>query len=230
MRDKVINILLIALTALIVLCWKMCNKKHDLQTQVETYSAANAGLEKNVNKLGQEVTKTQLMLSDYSTIKKKLQTSDSTVKKLQQFIDKHTLSATVLNTTTHDHGSGHTTVSGGEVVIKHDSTFIYPVYKTQWNERWSNGAITATKDSISRNIFFMNEYDIKQSYQLNGHGLGKYFRQRVPMVEVVNLNPNTKTTALKSYSLQPDKRPKRRAFVIGGAIGAIITYGIIHLK
>lgn len=231
MRDKVINILLIALVVIAVLFWQMCKKKDNLQTQVQTYSAANAGMQKDINKLGQEVTKTKLIVSDYDIIKHKLESSDSTVNKLQQIIDKHTISATVLNTTTHDHGSSSTTITGhGDAVVRHDSVFIYPMYKSQWKERWSEGTITANKDSISRSVFFFNEYDIKQSYQLDGHGLGKYFRQRVPTVEVVNINPNTKTSDLKSYSLQPDKKPKRRAFVIGGAIGAAILYGITHLK
>lgn len=230
MRDKFVNILLIAITIISVLFYRTCNKKDELDARIKSYQAANDGLNQNINKLGQQVTTTQLIVSDYGDIKHKLRLSDSTVKKLQQIIDKHTLSATVLNTTTRDKGVSQTNVLHSEIVIHHDTIFVYPTYKSKWKEKWSEGEIIATKDSITRNVMFLNEYDIKQSYQRSGSGMSKYFKQRVPMIQVVNINPNTITTDLKSYSLQPDKRPKIRAFMIGGFICAAIIYGIAHLK
>lgn len=195
-KERAFGYLLLLVAILSALLLRTCNKASDAQSNADAYRAANDTLHKTIDERGREVTETRLMLVDYNSIKHELHTADSTVRKLQALVDKNTIGATVLNTTTHDAGTTHTTVSNSTIVTRHDTVFVYPTYSTTWAERWSNGSITANKDSVHRDVRMINEYDIKQSYQRNGDGLSSYFRQRVPVVQVTNLNPFTTTPAL----------------------------------
>lgn len=229
-KETILNYVLVGVAIVMsLLLFKTCNKKDEYKTITDNYEASIDSLHKKINSQGQEITSTRLILSDYDIIKNKLHTADSTVKKLQQIIDKHTLSATVLNNQTKDKGTSSTTITKTETIIKNDTIYIYPTYSSNWNERWSKGIITASKDSITREIILFNEFEIKQSYQRQGDGIGKYFRKRVPMIEVTNKNPNTQTTALKSFALQPDKKAKKRAFIAGIIIGVAGVYGVSQI-
>lgn len=228
--EKLFSFALVALAILFVLQWRTCNRMHEAELTNTAYEASNDSLHKEVNQKGQEITSTQLILADYNTLKNKLHVSDSTVKKLQQLITKKTISATVLNTNTTDNGTTSTTTIKTEIELRHDTVFVYPTYQSKWSERWSTGTITASKDSVSRSITLYNEYQINQSYERTGKGIGKYFKQRTPMVEVTNINPYTTTTALKSYALAPDKRSKKRAFVAGILLGVAGMMGINQLN
>lgn len=221
--------LLVAILGILLV--RTCNKASEAVANAKMYESANDTLTRRYNERGEEITTTKLiMATNADEFKHNLHIKDSTIKKLQELVDKHTITATVLNTTTHEHGTTGTTITKTETVLKHDTVFVYPTYSSTWSERWSNGTITASKDSISRNISMLNEYDIKQSYERNGTGLGKYFKQRVPTVEVTNKNPFTTTTALKSYTLAPDKKTKRRAFIVGIIMGAGAMIGMNYLN
>lgn len=222
--EKVKTIALIILSVMIALLInRSCNQENKIKNTDDTYKASIDSLHKEINSKGEEITKTRLMLTDYEMIKHRMFSADSTIKKLQQIIDKHTLSATVLNNSTHDHGSTTTTITNIQYVPKHDTMWVYPTYKSSWAERWSKGTIIATKDSITRDYTVFNEFAIKQAFERNGKGIKKYFMQRVPTVEVTNKNPMTQTLDLKSFQLEPDKKGKRAAFLIGIISGAIAS-------
>lgn len=209
--------------ALLIICFfwnRSCTQLEKAETQNTNYVQANDSMKHKINDLGQEITSTAVVLGDYNVLKNKLHSSDSTIKKLQALIDKHTMSATILNSKTTDKGTTHTTITGTEKVIKHDSIFIYPTYESSWTERWSIGHVKANKDSITREVTLFNEYDIKQSYKKQD-GFWGNFKARQPVVEVTNLNPMTKTTALKSFVLAPDKKHKGRTLITGIVIGFI---------
>jgi len=168
--EKIKTIALIVLSAAIVLLLnRSCNQSSKIKNTDDTYKASIDSLHKEINSKGQEITRTRLMLTDYDMIKHRMQSADSTIKKLQQIIDRHTLSATVLNNATHDHGSSTTTVTHTEYVTKHDSVFVFPTYKSSWAEKWSKGTITANKDSIIRDYTVFNEFAIKQAFERKGN-------------------------------------------------------------
>lgn len=230
MKNKLLGFFLLIIVILCALLWRSCNDAQRANATANAYFAANDTLNKKLNDKGQEVTQTRLMLTDYNSIKNELHVSDSTVRKLQAIIDNHTLTATVFNTSSHNKGGSNTIVGNGSIITKHDTLFIYPSYSTIWEGKWSKGSIIATKDSIHRDITMFNEYQIKQSYQPNGDGIKKYIRQRIPVVSITNINPFTTTTALKSYVLSPDKRSRRRAFVLGILGGIAVVMGANSLS
>lgn len=215
--------LLIVLAIVLFLYSRSCNRADENQDEAEAYAQSLDSLRKIINAQGEEITATNVILADYNTIKFKLKTADSTVKKLQKIIDKHTTSATVLNTQTSINGTSGTTINKADTVYKDSLIYIYPVYETIWGEKWSRGKIVASKDSISRNIVSYDEYNIKQSYKKQP-GLKGFLKPRILEVEVTNKNPNTETTALKSFALEPDKKTRKRAFIAGIVAGAAIYY------
>ena len=148
----------------------------------------------------------------------KMQTNDSTILALQKVVKDYKgklASATVLGSSTSDSGTSVTTTSWD--TIKTDTgSIIHPVFKTDWDERWSRGNIIASKDSISRNIQVKNEFEFTQGLERQG-----FLKKRKSLVTIKNLNPNTVTTELKTFTVQAQK--KRFSVGIGAAYGLDIT-------
>ena len=119
--------------------------------------------------------------------------------------------ATVASTSTSERGTTVTEVEHDTITID-GREYIYPVYKSEWDDEWSQGYITASKDSISRQIFVRNEFEITQGWQRD-----KWYKEKKPVVKIKNLNPNTETEELRSFVVEEKK--KRIAIGVGGAYG-----------
>jgi len=188
-----------------VLIWLLlrgCDKQKEADT---LYRAAQDTLMQSRNKLGQQNTSIAIL----STINKKqfteLKTNDSTIAKLQVVVRKYKgklASATITSNVTRDKGSTSTTITISDTVFTEKQTLLYPTYESQWDDQWSKGLIRASKDSIIRDIKIRNEYEITQGEERQG-----LFRPKKLSVTIKNLNPNTETSELRTYTVStPNKR------------------------
>lgn len=192
------------------LLFKSCEQNkglHDLQT------ALDDTITQYRNKHGQQVITISVLQGEREQDFLNLKSKDSTINKLQKVVKTYKgklQSATVASTETTDSGKTVT-------IVKHDTVYIdgvtelKPVYSTSWSERWSEGSIEAHFDSIYRSIKTKNEFTFTHVVKRN------LFKKDVLKVEMTNLNPNTVTTELRSYSV---KMPKKRFYV-----GLGCTYG-----
>ena len=201
-----------------ILLFKSCSDNRGLKEQVALYETAQDSLTQTRNDLGQQITSTSLMKAAKKKDFLKMQTNDSTILALQKVVKDYKgklASATVLGSSTSDSGTSVTTTSWD--TIKTDTgSIIHPVFKTDWDERWSRGNIIASKDSISRNIQVKNEFEFTQGLERQG-----FLKKRKSLVTIKNLNPNTVTTELKTFTVQAQK--KRFSVGIGAAYGLDIT-------
>lgn len=192
------------------LLFKSCEQNkglHDLQT------ALDDTITQYRNKHGQQVITISVLQGEREQDFLKLKSKDSTVKALQKVVKDYKgklQSATVASTETTDTGKSKTTETSDTVRVA-EKWELRPVYKTEWKERWSEGTIEAHFDTVYRNIKTKNEFAFTHGTKRN------LFKKDVLKVEMTNLNPNTVTTELRSYSVA---MPKKRF-----SIGLGCTYG-----
>lgn len=230
---KYITPLLIGIIiALCVLLQNACNKSTQLSEMV---SAANDTLHNTINKLGQEQTTTADLRGSVSDLKSLNSSKDSTIKKLQQIVDKNTSSATVLFSKTSSSSTTATvvtkintvTVIVDRPVIRHDTVFQidtvykYPTYRTITKSRWDSISAVANKDSFKIDYTVYNEFDLKTEWQSQG-----IFKPKKCIASVLNNNPKTKTLEFKTFEFEA---PKHRRWVdwLEGAGAAAIIFLIV---
>lgn len=213
------GLLLAIIIALIILLQHSCNREGDLSNML---SQSKDTLHKVINKLGQELTTTMELNGSIGDLKKMNSQKDSTLKKLQDLVDKNTASATIIDNKTISSGSGKTSISIDPkgTIVKHDtishidSVFVYPTYKTNYKSSWDSVNIVAKKDSIKVNYVVYNEFEIKKEWVSKG-----FFKPKVLEIQVLNKNPNTVTLNLKSFTEAEPKKSHWIDWVIGGLIG-----------
>ncbi len=197
-----------------------CNKNNKEQASLTyAYNAANDTLATTRNKLGQEKASTALL---YSTVKdfKSMHVADSSaIGKLQKIVDKLTISATFLSNSTGNNFSVKTnTVSSGDTVKIDSLIYVYPKYSTQYNNRWERLNLAANKDSFHVDYKVFNEFELKQSWERS-----HWWKRRVPVASILNLNPHTETVEYKTFTITENKRNRVRDFCIGVFAGLILT-------
>jgi hypothetical protein len=202
--------------AIAVLCFLLyCSD--DKRRQGEHINSVLAdSLETTVDDLGRQTATIQNFKLDKAKDLLKIQTNDSTVIWLQGVVEEYKgklQAALVASSVTSEEGSGKTRIIGGDTIWKDNVLYVYPNYETDWNKRWSEGYILATKDSISWNFKVKNEYEITVGDASNG-----WFKKRVSEVSFKNLNPNTATTELRSVSV--DNKGKKFHVVVYVGYGA----------
>lgn len=194
------------------------------------YDASQDSLHISINKFGEQEAKTKLMTGTISDLKKLNSSKDSSIQKLLALVDKHTIGATILSTATSSTvGSGTISHPKDTVKIKgKDSViYIYPEYAmkkpriTKWDSVWAK----ANKDTFLVSYKVYNEFDITQRLERK-KVKGKLFKQQIPMVSVINKNPNTITRELKSFALEPPKKSRGKAFIAGAMVAIILEKAI----
>lgn len=196
------------------------NKINDLE---EVSDTASDTLETYRNKNGQLVGE----IKSFDLVKKgvllNLKTNDETIKALQDVVkgfEGKLAAAIVARSETSEKGATATKISGGDTVKSGDTVFIYPIYSTDWAEKWSEGIITASRDSITRDIKVKNDYSFTIGKKSNA-----WFKKREVVVNMTNLNPNTATKELRSYNVK--QQPKRLNLVVYGGAGYQFGVGIV---
>lgn len=187
----------------------------------ELFDASQDTLHKFRNSFGQEETKTKLLYGTISDLKKLSYSKDSSIQKLLALVNKKTISATVVSNTTSGTISSGTIVTGRDTVIKDSLIYIYPEYTLKPQiTKWDSISGKATKDTFQIFYKVFNEFEITQRYEKQ-KVKGKLFRQKVPMINITNLNPKTETRELKSFAVQPAKQKKGYVFIGGVLIGIL---------
>jgi hypothetical protein len=173
----------------------------------------NDSLKKTKNKLGQEESKVRTLVGNNEKTLLQMESKDSTIIQLQASVEDYKgklTSATSISNTTIIEGSTQT-------VVKYDTinNVEYPIYESVWDEKWLIGKITATKDSVYRNISFFNKFNV-----VIGEERQKLFGKREFNVTVTNLNPNTITNDLRTFQVEAKKKPYVISLGVGYGIGA----------
>lgn len=195
--------------------YNSCNENKEKQNLL---NSVNDTLTKTINKHGQEKASTDLLLSTYKDFKAMHVADSSAIGKLQKLVDRLTISATYLSNVTDNRfvASTQTIISGDTVTI--DSiTYVYPEYKTNYTNKWERFNIKANKDSFAIDYKVFNEFNLKQKWKSNG-----LFKRKTPEVSILNLNPNTETNELKTFTVKEDKSNRLRDFLLGVLASAII--------
>ncbi len=146
-----------------------------------------------------------------------LETKDSTIlwlKGVAKDFEGKLNSATVFSTATNTTGTTSTFVTETDTFWKDSVAYVYPTYETSWENRWEIGSIVAKYDSIFRDIKVKNEFEFTQGMESQG-----WFKKRQLRVTVKNLNPNTETEELRTFTVN---RNKGNRF----GLNMNVTYGI----
>lgn len=213
---KIDLLYVITVIILVLLLIGSCDKQKSAQ---DLYNATQDTLRVTVNKLGQQTASISVLKAADTKQFLKLKTQDSTILHLQDVVKDYKgrlATATVLSNTTSDVGTTATVVSFPDTSGNETKDILYPIYETQWNERWSVGSIRASRDSISRDIKVKNEYEITQGEEKRG-----LFKPRILTVNVKNLNPNTETVELRVFTV--DVPNKRFSFGVQAGYGVLLN-------
>lgn len=212
MKDKIIYLQLAIMCVMAFLFNKSCNKVENNETII---NAMTDSLKTTRDKTGRQVGEiTDLRVSNVKYLKE-LAKKDSSVQKLLKEVDKvkNAYNGILASTSTSDNGSSGSTIIDTQTVTINDTVFVYPVYKSEWNEKWSYGYIIAGSDSVRRSITLRNEFTVVQSYKRDG-----IFKPKVGRATIKNNNPNTVTNGLRTFSID---YPKNKI-----NIGPSLNYGI----
>lgn len=191
----------------------------------QLFDASQDSLHISRNSLGQQESKTKLLYASVSELRKLNTSKDSSIQKLLKLVNKKTIGATVLSNTT----SG--TITSGTIITHKDTVkingkdsliYIYPQYTLKRDSgKWEDIFATANKDSFVVKYKVFNEFHITQDYEKQKVE-GKWFKQDVPIIKVINLNPKTETRELKSFIGKPAKKKQGNAFIAGGIIAILL--------
>jgi hypothetical protein len=219
MKYKVLpGLLLIAVIVIVCLFCNKCEHKSDLAKKDLIINAVNGELRKSVDKQGRETTRANIIVASYKELQNIHATDSSEIGRLKKLVDKRTTSAIVVSSTTSGSVSGVTSITIVDSLQRNCDT-VFPEYKTSIHDKWQDFEITAKKDSIHLDYKIWNEYDYKQTIEKQGKWP---FRKDVPIVQVLNLNPHTKTDKIASYAVDVPKSKNGRWFVAGGVTTAVI--------
>ncbi len=222
---------------LFILLNRSCEKVEDRN---EYISGLADTLEVSRNKLGQQTATIKSLEFENDKYFTKIQTNDSTIKWLQNVVKDYKgklLSATVGSTTTIVSGSSETIyVNDTDVVYIGDTVYVYPIYKSTFSNRWEQGFIQASKDSIHYDFKVSNKFELTL-----GEVRNKWFKPKEMEVSILNLNPNTVTNELRSFNIK--QTPKRWGLGVGAGyglglssmkfqpfIGITLNYSLILIK
>lgn len=199
----------------IFLFWKQCGTIEDQRGYKALSIAKDDSLHTYKNREGLNIAERKLLSGTISQLKE-LHLSDSS--KLAKLINKNTLSATVLNTTTSASITSATVIEYKTDTLVKCDTSCYPVYNTDYYTRWEHMQVLAGKDSVRVNYQVYNEFEIVQENRKEGPW---YHRSTIPYIMVKNNNPRTATTALNSFAITTPKPKRGRWLIIGLAAGFI---------
>lgn len=217
LKDVIYSLVILTLCLLL---WKSCNNAGSFK---ELYNQSSDTLHQTRNKLNQQVTTTTLLYGTIGELKQLHAADSSAIHRLQKMVDRLTISATYLSTTTGNTVVSTPTIIQRDTVYKEGIAYLYPEYRDTISNKWEYFIMAANKDSFRLTYKVFNEFELKQQWQKNG-----LLARKTPVAEITNLNPHTETQVYKTFTLQEDKGNRFRDFVIGIATGAIATE-IVHL-
>lgn len=215
MKKDIYYIIGIVILVILLLLQK-CDGNRKLQEKSDLINSLSDSIIHTTNKLGQSVAKISVLETSSTKDFLKIRSSDSTIIFLQGKVKEYKSqlknggSITTIGTNTNINSNTATTVKWDTI----KTGTVFPVYESKLTDKWYNGFIRASHDTIKLKLNVKNDYTVVIGEE------GKLFRKKTTFVEVTNLNPNTETTTLRTYQVKNDTKPKRFG------IGVIIGYGI----
>lgn len=203
------NIIIGVLSVLIVyLFFFFKNEIKDNESEyLNNTQALTEQVTKVTNKLGEQSYKVTTLESDNTDLIESLNSSDSTIFRLQELIKSY--KKEIKN-------GGSVTVFNDSIIIK-DTVFVNKTdTSTEFN--YSNNWITLNgviKDSLTFNLSIKNKYSVIIGYEGNG-----FFKSKTLYSLITNENPYSTVTSVKSYKVKLKER--KWSFGITGG------YGLIH--
>ncbi len=196
---------------ILILGWfllKSCDKQ---KTTSGLLNGVLDSLTVSKDKFGKETAKTSLLLGSVRDLKRINAGKDSTLRKLQQLVDRNTISATVLSNATGSNIRTRTdTIIFSDTVWTDSVIKLFPEYRTRFTNRWEDFNVVASRDSFDIKYTVFNEFEISNRWERP-----KWFKAKQAIVSVKNLNPNTTTKELKSFNIKAPKKRKGLIFVAG---------------
>lgn len=212
-RLSAILIVVIALLLYFIGC-NVKKSNHKIDEQAQLITALNDTLK--VSRLADSSQKATISalstqkVSDFLAMK----TKDSAINALQVLVKKYEKqiksggSVTVVSGKTDIKDSGKT-----QIVYVTDTTGghpVWPTYKTILSNRWYTANMRMNRDSAYMNLSIINSYDVI---------IGKDNKKNW-YADVINHNPYSSTTQLRTYQVQiPKERQKRITIGIFGGYG-----------
>jgi len=214
---KYTSIALAVLTFIMYLLWS--NEQQSYKELLELNEKAEATLKTYVNKNGEQVAQIQTLQANNKKAFTEMHSKDEHIMKLQEMVEQYKgklRSATLVTNSTHTIGNVPTvvTVNHTDTVYKDSVCYVYPTYTANWSNKWEIGLISATKDSIFRDIKISNEYEITIGKVNNG-----LLKKKTSEVIVKNVNPNTITEELRTFEIVQNDKRVNLSFQAGYGIG-----------
>lgn len=210
---------------LLIACWFWLTTCKRENTKDNLYAASQDTLKLSRNKLGEQ----EASIAIFSVTNQKqfleLKSNDSTINKLKQLVrsDKHISSATVITNQTSENFTQKATVIRVDTVKSQNGIeYIYKEDSIHRINKWEDILIKVNRDSISVKYKIFNEFDIAQTLQSSG-----WFKDKIPIIKVLNLNPNTETKELRTFTIKTQSN-KVKNTMIGGALGLVVGYLLFH--
>lgn len=207
------------------------------QKYIDMYKQSQSELQVIKNKDGTETAKNESIsgvdIKDFVNAIFK----DSAMIELQQLVKE--------NNRNIKKGGSATNFGTQTTIDKSSTTYVtyendsFPIYTSNYKDKWIDYTILASKDSIKLNQKIFNKYSLvvgREKVKVDG----KLFKQWKPYSYVTNHNPYTSTETLKSYQVELDK-PKRLGLGVNlgysltpvgllPSIGIGLNYNVIELK
>ena len=208
--------IIIALTVFVlILLGLLFYQWRKTQDSVDLTNAVTDELDVRINKKGQETASIKIIRAETEIALMKLQAKDTIIKWLQETVKgyKGALNtAIVLRNQTSTKGVSRTEIIYDTIYGDDGTKEVNIAYKTNWSNKWEQGYIKATKDSIYRDIKVINDYQITLGGLKNG-----WFKKKEYEIEVLNLNPNTVTKELRTFQIK--SKPKILSFGVQAGYG-----------
>lgn len=202
-----------------------CKKNAANKNLIEAY---NDTLTKYKNKQGLNESKISILSTSRKELLSLNSSKDSTIQKLQKLVKEsgHSVtSATIHSATTLGNIIGNTISVSKDTIYKDSIAYIYPEYHYSDSAKWHNFKVTMCKDST--NLFYKinNQY----SYIVKHEKPKGFFSQKIPIIMVTNLNPNTTTTELRTWQV-PCNCNNKKWFFGGLILGSGSFFTIYNTK
>ena len=207
--------------AVLVLILCVCLRNGCIQSDSfeKMYKASSDTLHQTRNQLGQQKTTTSLLYGSVKSLKNLHTIDSSALAKVQNMVDKLTISATYLSNITNNSVTGVTTVTpvtAHDTIVKNGIKYIYPEYRDTITNKWEYLIMAANKDSFRLQYKVFNEFELVQDWKRNG-----LFKRKTATATVLNLNPHTETKEFQTFTVKEDKENRLRDMLIGAAVGAL---------
>jgi hypothetical protein len=227
--NKILGIFAIIVTIALVAVLFFASKRIQKLQQIEDiYEVTQDSLDIMINKYNQEVTKSEVLESENTTLFTQLKIKDKNIIRLQQVIlnsekeNKKINTALVISNETNLklQDSIRSLIIGYSHYAGLDTAnFIlteYPIYQRSFERKWDKGIVTMGLDTLALDIKVINAYDITI-----GDEKVNLFKKKL-YANITNLNPSTETKVMKVYQKQEVKTKDIQKAGIFAGIGILI--------